>query len=292
MSEFKRNIKKIGLNSFLINNGNETFYYLSLESVEIIKVRVILIKMLKSETYVYEAMVQFNDFGTNDPSPQETFNNVSYLILTNNYAIKENNNRAMLFLNSKNKGSIELKLHNKNDDVNKDSIHKENINNMQNRITELLNTISMQDKKIYELKQKEENHKIIISKIEQLTNNINNQLDKEQQQQSKINNQMSGNNTISNPYSTNNNNPYDPYNNSTFSHKRTVSHVINNPYSINNINGNTNVQMTINTVYSPYLPENTNVNNLLTRTDIQGSMPVAKMEKKRVINLDSIQNYK
>jgi hypothetical protein len=282
MNDNKRKIKKIGLNSYLIYTGNEIFYFLSFEVVDIIKVKVTLIKMLKTETYVFQSIIQFNAFGTNDAAPQDALNTVSNLMLSYNFVIKEQNNKVMLYLNSQNKGSIELHLYNKNNESNKESIHKVTLDNMHNRIQELLNTISMQDQKINELQQREETHKDIMNKVEQITSRINFELDKEECNKKK--NQFNNKNNF-NPY-TNNINPNNPY-------VRVFTQTFNNPYGNNNLNNNnSNVKLTVNTVYSPYLPENANVNSLLTRTDIQGSLPVPKVEQKRIINLDSIQNSK
>ena len=300
MSENKKNIKMIGPNSFLFSLNQEAFYFLSFEVIELLKVKIILIKMLKTETYVFETIVPFNTLGTNDPSPQDALQSVSFLIFNNEFSIKEEMNKIILFLNSTNKASIQILPYDKNNESNKDSAHKVHINNMQSRIQELLCTISMQDQKINELKQRGENHKKLINKIEEITSKINSQLDKEQANKNK--NQYNNNNNNQynsnyNPYNTNNNNnnPYNPYNtNSKFQYSRATTQIYNNNYNYNNLNNNNNINFktTVNTVYSPYLPENTNVNNLLTRPEFRGSLPVQKMEKKRTINLDNIGNYR
>ena len=299
MSENKKNIKMIGPNSFLFSFNQEAFYFLSFEVLELLKVKIILIKMLKTETYVFETIVPFNALGTNDPSPQDALQSVSYLICNNDFSIKEEMNKIILFINSINKASIQILSYDKNNESNKDSAHKVHLNNMQSRIQELLSKISMQDQKINELKKRRENHQYIINKAEEITNQINIKLDKEEANKNKnqYNNNNNQYNNNNNPYNTNNNNnnPYNPYNtNNNFQYSRSTTQINNNNYNFNNLNNNNNINFrtTINKVYSGYLPDNTNVNNLLTRPEFRGSMPVQKMEKRRTINLDNIGNYR
>lgn len=300
MSENKKNIKMIGQNSFLFSFNQEAFYFLSFEVLELLKVKIILIKMLKTETYVFETIVPFNALGTNDPSPPDALQSVSYLICNNDFSIKEEMNKIILFINSTNKASIQILSYDKNNESNKDSAHKVHLNNMQSRIQELLSKISMQDQKINELKKRRENHEYIINKAEEITNQINIKLDKEEANKNKnqYNNNNNQYNNNYNPYNTNNNNnnPYNPYNtNNNFQYSRSTTQINNNNYNFNNLNNNNNninFRTTINKVYSGYLPDNTNVNNLLTRPEFRGSMPVQKMEKRRTINLDNIGNYR
>ncbi len=299
MSENKKNIKMIGPNSFLFSFNQEAFYFLSFEVLELLKVKIILIKMLKTETYVFETIVPFNALGTNDPSPQDALQSVTYLICNNDFSIKEEMNKIILFINSINKASIQILSYDKNNESNKDSAHKVHLNNMQSRIQELLSKISMQDQKINELKKRRENHEYIINKAEEITNQINIKLDKEEANKNKnqYNNNNNQYNNNYNPYNTNNNNnnPYNPYNtNNNFQYSRSTTQINNNNYNFNNLNNNNNINFrtTINKVYSGYLPDNTNVNNLLTRPEFRGSMPVQKMEKRRTINLDNIGNYR
>ena len=131
MSENKKNIKMIGPNSFLFSFNQEAFYFLSFEVLELLKVKIILIKMLKTETYVFETIVPFNALGTNDPSPQDALQSVSYLICNNDFSIKEEMNKIILFINSINKASIQILSYDKNNESNKDSAHKVHLNNMQ-----------------------------------------------------------------------------------------------------------------------------------------------------------------
>ena len=256
MSELKNNIKQIGPNSFLFFNEQRIFYLLTFEISEIIKIKINLIKMEPIETYVFESIIPFNDLGTDDPSPEDTLNNISYTILSNDFEINEEQNKIILIINTKNKALIELFLYRDNSPKIKE--HKENINFMQNKIQNLLGIMLNQEKKINELKQKEESHKILINKIDEITNNINKQLDdenkKSQMQQSQYQKNANYNRAM-------------------------------------NMNYNPNITVKTNVVYNPYLPDNVNVNNLLTRPEFKPAPQMPKVEKQRTINLDNIDNY-
>ena len=294
-SLIKKDVQKVGPNSFLFFQSPDIFYFLSFEIIEIIKVKVNLIKMLPTETYVYEAIIPFNALGTDDPSPQDSIKNVSFLIYKKDFTIKEDLNRFFLFLNSKNKASIELSLYNKKNPSNKESIQKSHINNLQNKIQDLLNTISMQEQKINELRQREDNHKNLLNKMDEITSKITNQLKNEEnnrnnsQYNNRNNNQF--NNSQYNPYNSNNNNPYS----TGLKHTRTVTNPnmnYNNPLLNNNNYNGPNITISTKTVYNPYLPNNVNINNLLTRPENRPPIPVKQPERKRTINLDKIDNYR
>ena len=293
-SLIKKDVQKVGPNCFLFFQSPDIFYFLSFEIIEIIKVKINLIKMLPTETYVYEAIIPFNSLGTDDPSPQDSIKNVSFLIYNKDFTIKEDLNRFYLFINSKNKASIELLLYNKKNSSNKESIQKTHINNLQNKIQDLLNTISMQEQKINELRQREDNHKNLLNKVDEITSKITNQLKSEEnnrnnsQYNNRNNNQY--NNSQYNPYNSNNNNPY----NTGLNHTRTITNPnmgYNNPLLNNNYN-NPNITISTKTIYNPYLPNNVNINNLLTRPENRPPLPVKPIEKKRTINLDNIDNYR
>ena len=70
----------------------------------------------------------------------------------------------------------------------------------------------------------------------------------------------------------------------------------NNNYDnsmIGNINNNNpNIILQTKVVYNPYFPNNTSINNLLTRPEYKPPQPKSKVEKLRTINLDQIDNYK
>ena len=281
MSQNQRGIKQIGPYSFLFYEKEEVFFFLSFEIVEILKIKIDLIKMMKTETYVFENIIHFNQFGTEDVSPQDTLDTILYLINSNNFTIKEDGlKKITLTINTKNSALIDLFLYNEKNNLNRELSHKAHINNMQNRIQELLNTISMQNQKINELKQKEEMHKNLINKIGEITNNITQKLDNESKEFNQFNNNNNQNNPY-NPYNTNNN-PYN--NNNNFGRARTMttpSMNYNNPI----------IKTKVNVVYQPILP-NSNINSLLVRPESRAPLPVPKVEKPRVINLDNIENYK
>lgn len=293
MNDNKR-VRQIGENSFLFFiNNNKVFYFLSFENIRILDIKVILIKILQKETYVYETIIPFNKLGSEESSPLDAIKKIKSIIYNYDFIIKEEFNKILLSLNTKSKGviSIELNLYDKNKESENNLSHKNHINNMQKYINDLLNTISIQDKKINELKQKENEHNILINKIEEITNNISNQMAKN----SNINNNNS-------QYNNNrNNNPYNPYGNNN-SYDNNIGHLrtktmqnYNSNYNRfdNNINNNNNptIRTNVNIIYNPIMPENSNINNLITRPQ-GGPLPqIQKMEKKKTINLDNIGNY-
>ena len=272
-SLIKKDVQKVGPNSFLFFQSPDIFYFLSFEIFEIIKVKINLIKMLPSETYVYETIIPFNSLGTDDQSPQDSIGNISSLIFNKDFAIKEDSNRIFLNINSKNKASIELLLYNKNNSSNRESIQKKHINLLQNKIQDLINKISMQDKKINELRQKEENHKFLLNKMDEITSKITNELKNE------------NNNNFNNQYNNNNN----PYNNNLKYARTLVTPNMNYNNLNNNYNG-PNITISKQTVYNPYLPNNVNINSLLTRPANRPPIPIKKVEKQTTINLDKIED--
>ncbi len=289
MNEDKR-IKQIGENSFLFFiNNNKVFYFISFENIRMDDIRIILIKILQKETYVFEAIIPFNELGSDELSPLDAIKKIKSIIYNNDFIMKEELNKIILTLNTKSKGMIvlELNLYNKNKESGNNLSHKNHINNMQKFINDLLNTISIQDKKINELQQKENEHNILINNIEEITNNISKEM-------VNINNNIGNNN---NQYNRDDN-PYNPYsNNNQFNigHLRanTMYNLNNNNRFDNNINNNNNpiIKTNVNVIYNPYLPENSNFNNLLTRPKGGPAPPIQKMEKKRTINLDNIENF-
>ena len=260
MSEIKRNIQQIGPNSFLFVNSQRIFYFLSFEISEIINIKINLIKMEPTETYIYESILPFNELGTDDPSPQDTLQDISFLIYNNDFEINDESNKIILVINTKNKSLIELLLYRSKSPKVKEQ--KENINIMNNKIQDLLSIILNQEQQINELKQKEENHKNLINKIDELTKNMNNQLDKEQNEYQMKQKQYENN----------------------FRHNRAMTMNYGNNYK-------PNITVKTNVVYNPYLPDNVDVNNLLTRPEFRPPPQMPKIEKQRTINLDNIDNY-
>ncbi len=294
MNDNKR-IKQIGENSFLFFiNDNKVFYFLSIENIKIHDIKIILIKIMQRETYAYEAIIPFNKLGTDEPSPLDSIKNIKSIIYNNDFIMKEELNKIILSLNTKSKGIIELNLYDKNKESENNFSNKNHINNMKKFINDLLSTVSIQDKKINELQQKENEHKKLINKIEEITTNISKQLININNNNNNNNNNQYNNNNrdnnLYNPYGNNNNNPYDINNN--IGHLRAKTMNLNNNYRFdNNINNNPTIKTNVNIVYNGYLPENSNINNLLTRP--QGGPPqqIPKVEKKKAINLDNIGNY-
>ena len=272
MSEIKNNIIQIGPNGYLFYRNPGIFYFLTFEKVEILEIRVILIKLELNETYVFEAIVPFNEFGTNDATSDETLQNLSFLISNFDFTLNEEINKVKLIINSIDKASIDLLLY-KGKEGTKEQKQKEHLNNMQNTIQNLLNTIMNQEQKINELKQREENHKILLNKIDEITSNINKKLD------SVNNNNNSGSN----------NSFYKNYNRAN-----TTQLNFQNPYfnSINNNQNKPNIIVQNRVVFSPYLPDNVNMNNLLSRPEYRPPPEIKKPEPKRTINLDNIDNYR
>ena len=130
----------------------------------------------------------------------------------------------------------------------------------------------------------------MINKIEEISNNISKQL---VNNNNNNNNNNHSNNRDNNPYNPygNNQNPYDINNNIGHLRMKTMQNLNSNNRFDNNINNNPTIKTNVNVVYNAFLPQNTNINNLLTRP--QGGPPpqIPKMEKKKAINLDNIGNY-
>ena len=154
MSEKKKAIHQTSPNSFLFFINPDIFYFLCFEIKEGLKIKISLIKMKIKETYVYENIVPFNAFGTNDSSPQDTIRTLLNLINDFDFMIIEELNKIILSINTKNNATIELLLFNSEKNTKKEEKYKENINNMQNRIKDLLIIIGKQEQRMNELKKK------------------------------------------------------------------------------------------------------------------------------------------
>lgn len=276
-----KKIKQIGPNSFLFFFG-KLFYFISFEIIEVLNIKINIIKIEESETHIFQTIIQFDSLGTDDVCPEETLQTISLLINGFDFSINEESNKITLIINSKNKAIIELLLYKGNKD-NSQTKKKEYINNMKSKIQDLLNTIMNQEQRINELRIREENHKNLLNKIEQITSNINKQLDNE-----------SKNNNYNNERNNNQYNPYSPYNNPYNRNNRafTMRNLNYDNSKIGNINNNNpNIKIQTKVVYNPYMPDNTNINNLLTRPEYKPPPPKPKVEKIRNINLDNFDNY-
>lgn len=266
MSESKKGIHQINHYSYLFFNSPEIYYSISFEIVESSKIRIILLKILETETYIFNALVPFEQFGTGDKSAKDTLNKVVFIIYNYSFLIKEDLNKIYLFLNTKYPSNIELTLieHYGNDQ--EDPSYNEEINNMQNKIQNLLSIISRQEQKINELKQVEEMNIKKIQKMEQVTKNlydeINNKKNKfnnnnQNNNNNQYNNYESNFNNAQNPYRTNFDNQYNNNNNNNNfipGHNRTMT--FQNPYNPNILSNNNNnypsFDQNDNVAFNPY----------------------------------------
>jgi len=276
--EGSRKIKQLYPGKFLFFINSKDIYYLIFEIIDTINIKVILIKLKQKETYVYQATVPFQKFGTNNLSVYDTFKNINFTIYNFDFSLSDEYNKIILTLNSSN-AKIELLLYNQNIEKNNDNIKrqvemKNNMEKMKNRMNELMNIISNQKKKISDLKQKEESQIKLINKVEEVTKKIS-----EQYQSIKENNNNIPQNNMNNNNQNNNNNfNYDNSNdfNMGFKRNRTLSY-------------------TVNVELRPYLPDNANMDNLLTRPQyINHPFPQngASHMKTKSINLDNIPDYR
>lgn len=210
MQESKKGVHQIDRNHFLFFNSPEIYYSLSFEIEESNKIRIILLKIMDEDTYIFDAVIPFSDFGTGDTSPVDTLKSVSFLIYNYNFLIKEEVNKAYLLVFSKNKKNIELFLHDQNNVENSNDLYfNEQINNLQNKIQELINVKSIQEQKINELLKKEETHINMINNMEKITSNLLNQLETQNNNNNQNNNKQYSNQynsqyNVNNPYQTNN----------------------------------------------------------------------------------------
>ena len=192
---------------------------------------------------------------------------------------------------------------------------KKNLENMQNRMNELINTIQMQNKKIFELKQKEEGQIKLINKVDEVTkkianeynakyknnNNNKNMQNKYYNNQNNINqnnnnyNQNNIYNNQNNNYNNQNNNDYNKNNNNDMNKNLFIS--TRPEYNKNNYNPNDSntlnmnytknkkLNLTVNVELKPYLPDNTSMDNLLTRPQNMYQMPQPQpFQQKKSIN--------
>ena len=300
-----KGIKQVYPGKFLFHLNSKDIYYLTFEAIDTKNIEIMLIKLLPRETYVYKSQIPFQSLNTNDNSVYDAIKNLNYSIYSLNFSLSEQFNKIILFIN--NQAKIEVGLYNKNmDEKSKNEKNleaKKNMDKLKDKMNSLLNIVSMQKNKIAELKQKEESQVKLINKIEEVTNKINEQYHQQMQNNNNNNNNMQqNNNNMNNNYSNSNNNNY---NNNDEKRKmlfRTTNEnvygkypQINNSNSINmNYKKNTKLKMTVNVALKPYLPDNTNPDNLLTRPQYGNPQPQNKQPfmKTQSINLDNIPDYR
>ena len=129
-NESKKGVHQITLNNYLFYNSPEILYSLIFEIFETNKIRVILIKYIESDTFIFDAIVPYTDFGTEEATPLDALKKVSFLIYNYNFIIKEELNKAYLYINTRKPSSIELHLHDQNHSQEEDLYYDEQIKNM------------------------------------------------------------------------------------------------------------------------------------------------------------------
>ena len=275
-----KSLKQIGPSKFLFHLNSKTIYFLTFDNVDLTNIEIILIKLCPKDTLVYKNIIPFQNLGTGDCSPQDTIKTLNFIVYNFDFTISDQYHKFVLSLNTKFKANVELFLYNKNmetNNLNKFLENKKQIDSMQSKIHELISIISNQKKKINELKQKEQNQIKLINKIEEVTNGIASQYRKNQNDKKK--NLLT---TVA-----------------PQSFKRNLDMNFSNANNLNNNNNKAGfnkaktLNLTVNVKYSPYLPNNTNIDNLLTRPqNAYPSQPQQNFQNPRNINLDNIEDYR
>ena len=287
-----KGIKQLYPGKFLFHMNENELYYLTFESLDMINIEIILIKLRQKETYVYKTVIPFQKIGTNDTSAFDTLKNLNFIIYNFDFSLKDKFNKVILVLNSKFGTQIELFLYNKNMEKNNETMkqklqRKKDLENMQSRMNELYNIIQFQNKKIFEIKKREEAQIKLINKVEEVTKNISEQYNKEFRNNN--NNDNNFNNYKNNIHSNGNNEMKKDLLRSARPNNYT------NPNNLNfgmNPNKNKKLNITVNVALRPILPDNTNVDNLLTRPQNMYPIPQPQpFEKTKSINLDNIEDY-
>ena len=298
-----KGMKQIYPGKFLFHLNSKDIYYLTLDATESNNIEILLIKLQPRQTYVYKSQIPFQSLNMKENSVYDALKDLNFFIYNLKFSLTEEFNKIILLIN--NQTRIEVGLYNKNMDdkwKNEQNLEaKKSMDKLREKMNSLLNIVSMQKNKIAELKQREESQVQLINKIEEVTNKISGQY----QQQMQNNNNMpqnnnNTNNNINNNYPNNNNNNYN-------NDKRKNLFLTTNPnlqgkYPVaNNLNSmnmnnkkNPKLNMTVNVKFKPYLPENADVNNLLTRPQYSNPYPQNKpthMQMKS-INLDNIPDYR
>ena len=312
-SSNNRGVKKLSPGKYLFFLNTKDIYYMTFENIDLTNIEIILIKLCPKETYVYKNIIPFQNLGTNDFSPQDTLRNIDFIIYNFDFTISEEYNKFIFTIkntNTKSETNIDLFLFNKNMEKNnmKKFLEKKNIiDGLQNKIHELISITSNQKKQINYLKEKEQKQHDLINKIDEVTNKISSQY------KNKINNNINQQNNINNNNNNNNfNNIKNNFNIPNQTDKKLLRTVVpqcfknnmdmdfsnkNNLNNNNNMNSNMNTKkklnVTVNVKYSPYLPNNANMDNLLTRPqNMYPNQPQQNMPKPRNINLDNIPDYR
>ena len=204
MTESKKGIHQISPNSFLFFNTPELMYYITLEIIQKIKIKLIIIKIAENTTNIYDSIFNFSDFGTGDKSAQDTIKNLDFIIYNYNFIIKEDKEKVNILINTSNPCNLELSLHKfeeEEDDLNLN--YKEQIKNFENKIKELMDIAESQEQEIFQLNQKENINLNKINTLNQQTEQLIFQLEERNRNNQYNNNQYNNHQYNGNP---NNNN--------------------------------------------------------------------------------------
>ena len=231
MSESKKGIHQISPNSFLFFNTPELMYYITLEIIQKIKIKLIIIKIAENTTNIYDSIFNFSDFGTGDKSAQDTIKNLDFIIYNYNFIIKEDKEKVNILINTSNPCNLELSLHKfeeEEDDLNLN--YKEQIKNFENKIKELMDIAESQEQEIFQLNQKENINLNKINTLNQQTEQLIFQLEERNRNNQYNNNQYNNHQYNGNP---NNNNYNNNFGNTSYMRKDS-----NNLYNNNRNNNN------------------------------------------------------
>jgi len=236
MTESKKGIHQISPNSFLFFNTPELMYYITLEIIQKIKIKLIIIKIAENTTNIYDSIFNFSDFGTGDKSAQDTIKNLDFIIYNYNFIIKEDKEKVNILINTSNPCNLELSLHKfeeKEDDLNLN--YKEQIKNFENKIKELMDIAESQEQEIFQLNQKENINLNKINTLNQQTEQLIFQLEERNRNNLYNNNQYNNHQYNGNP---NNNNYNQNQSNNNFGNTSYMRKDSNNLYNNNRNNNN------------------------------------------------------
>ena len=236
MTESKKGIHQISPNSFLFFNTPELMYYITLEIIQKIKIKLIIIKIAENTTNIYDSIFNFSDFGTGDKSAQDTIKNLDFIIYNYNFIIKEDKEKVNILINTSNPCNLELSLHKfeeEEDDLNLN--YKEQIKNFENKIKELMDIAESQEQEIFQLNQKENINLNKINTLNQQTEQLIFQLEERKRNNQYNNNQYNNHQYNGNP---NNNNYNQNQSNNNFGNTSYMRKDSNNLYNNNRNNNN------------------------------------------------------
>ena len=236
MTESKKGIHQISPNSFLFFNTPELMYYITLEIIQKIKIKLIIIKIAENTTNIYDSIFNFSDFGTGDKSAQDTIKNLDFIIYNYNFIIKEDKEKVNILINTSNPCNLELSLHKfeeEEDDLNLN--YKEQIKNFENKIKELMDIAESQEQEIFQLNQKENINLNKINTLNQQTEQLIFQLEERNRNNQYNNNQYNNHQYNGNP---NNNNYNQNQSNNNFGNTSYMRKDSNNLYNNNRKNNN------------------------------------------------------